>query len=457
MTRDTIFAPATPAGIGAVAVVRISGPATSQALRAITGHAPPSPRRMARRQLADPATRQVFDDALVVWFPAPASFTGEDCAELHIHGGRATLAATLAVLAAQSGLRLAQAGEFARRAFANGKLDLAQIEGLADLIAADTAAQARQAARQLGGELGRRCEAWRQRLLEARAQVEAEIDFADEDLGGGLGDRLRPALLELVHEINAALQQSRRGERLRDGLRIAIVGPPNSGKSTLINRLSGRETAIVAATAGTTRDVLEVTLDLDGWPVIVADTAGLRSLANAPDPGQAEIEAEGIRRALARARESDLKLVVLDATTAATALDEPEIRALLDARAILVWNKIDAAGTKVALPEPSTVGARVAISARDGAGCDQLVAMLTKRAAAELGQTSGDAIVLTRARHREALELARAAIERALDAPALELIAEELRHASDAVGRITGRTGVEAMLDVLFSTFCIGK
>ncbi|MBL8697527.1 MAG: tRNA uridine-5-carboxymethylaminomethyl(34) synthesis GTPase MnmE [Alphaproteobacteria bacterium] len=453
----TIYAPATPSGIGAIAVVRVSGPGTRGALESLTRMPPPAPRRLSRRLLLDPTTGEAFDDALVVWFPAPHSFTGEDCAEFHLHGGRATLTIILGALGSLTEFRLARAGEFARRAFDNGKLDLTQVEGLADLVAADTAAQARQAFRQLSGKLGAQCEAWRQRLLLARAQVEAEIDFPDEDLDGALGDRLRPDLELLQCEMETAIRGSSRGERLRDGFTIAIVGPPNAGKSSLLNRLAGRDAAIVSAIAGTTRDILEVALDLGGWPVILADTAGLRAIDPAVNRDQALVEAEGMRRARAHADRADLRLVLLDASAPSVAIADPEARALLTRDAVLVWNKLDLAVDPEKLPGHPDGGRMIAISARNGTGCDSLALLLEQRAAAALSSGSVDGAALTRARHREAIADAQAALLRAIDTTDPELLAEELRHAGDAVGRITGRSDVEAMLDVLFNTFCIGK
>lgn len=456
---DTIFAPATPPGTGAVAVIRISGPQARDAVTMLTGESLPAARRMTRRRLSDPATGEAFDDALVAWFPGPRSFTGEDSAELHLHGSRATLKLAITALAGLPGVRLARPGEFARRAFMNGKLDLSQVEAVADLIAAETAAQARQAFRQLSGRLGVQCESWRLRLLRVRAQAEAEIDFPDEDLEGGIGSALRPELALIRAEIGAVLQDSRRGERLRDGFVIAILGPPNAGKSSLLNLLAGREAAIVSAVAGTTRDVLEVALDLGGWPVVVADTAGLRAVDLSNADAHAAIEAEGMRRARARAEDADLRLVVLDAGDPAEALRNDEVYRLLDRDAVLVWNKIDlrnAAEVAVLPPHPS--GGPVAlISARDGTGCPALVELLERRAAQAMATGTGDTVAITRARHREALVDAEAALARSMAIEAPELLAEELRLASDAIGRITGRSDVEAMLDVLFSTFCIGK
>lgn len=455
---DTIFALATPAGVSAVAVLRLSGPGAGAALETLTRRTLPEPRRAVRRVLFEPQGGEAFDEALALWFPAPRSFTGEDMAELQIHGSRAAIRIALAALGRMPGLRLARPGEFARRAFDRGRLDLDQVEALADLIDAETEAQSRQAMRQLGRGLGARCEAWRARILEARAQAEAEIDFPDEDLPDGLIVRLGPALATLVAELDACLGDGRRGERLRDGLSVAVLGPPNAGKSSLVNVLAGFEAAIVAAVAGTTRDVVEVHLDLGGCPVVLADTAGLRALAEDPGDGHAEIEREGMRRALRRAEAADLRLLLLpadDASAAAAALAGP-LAPFLDADALVVWNKIDSVPL-FRPPAISGVPEALAVSVSTGAGIDALAARLEARAGEKLGLAATEPALITRARHREALQAARDALSAALDAPGPELVAEELRRAAEAVGRITGRTGVEDMLDLLFSRFCIGK
>ncbi len=441
MTRATIFAPATAAGKAGVAVVRVSGPQAGPSLAALAGRLP-APRVAVRARLADPADGRPLDDGLVLWFPGPASFTGEDVAEFHIHGGRATLAGVIEALARRPGLRLAEPGEFARRAFEAGKLDLSQIEGLADLIEAETQAQARQALRQLEGALGNIAEDLRARVLRLRALAEAEIDFPDEgDVPGGLSAQIRAPLDALAGEIAMLLAGAARGERLRAGYTVAILGAPNAGKSSLLNRLAGREAAIVSETAGTTRDVIEVHLDLGGWPVTLWDTAGLRAADSAD--AQGALEAEGMRRARRRAEEADLRLIVVDAR--APVLDG-ELAAYAQG-GLVVFNKSDLA--------PGGAGLRV--SALTGEGIAALESVLAARAASSLGEADAAAPVVTRARHRAALEDVRAALARAGGQSAPELVAEELRAAAHALSRIVGRTGVEDVLDVLFAEFCIGK
>ncbi|MGQ0663440.1 MAG: tRNA uridine-5-carboxymethylaminomethyl(34) synthesis GTPase MnmE [Pseudomonadota bacterium] len=454
-TRATIFAPSTAAGRAGIAIVRISGVGAARALRALTRRDLPVPRQATRAHLADAASGEALDDGLVVWFPSPRSFTGEDVAELHLHGGPAVIARVLGALGRMAGLRLAEPGEFTRRAFDNGKLDLAEVEGLADLIAAETEAQARQALRQLAGELGGLTEGWRQRLLRALAHAEAEIDFPDEDLPGGLIAGSRPEIDRLAAEIAALLDDRRRGEILRDGVSVAIIGPPNAGKSSLLNALARRQAAIVSALAGTTRDVIELRLDLGGLPVIVADTAGLRELAPQAGCDQGEIEAEGIRRALARAEAADLRLMVLDATLLAHGLD-PGLARLMDERTLTILNKIDlmSGGTW-----PAILAGRpaFAVSVKTGAGLPALLAALEREIAARLGLSDTSAPVVTRARHRQALAECQAALVRAAHARAPELVAEDLRLAARALGRITGQVGVEDVLDLIFAEFCVGK
>ncbi|HXQ53560.1 MAG TPA: tRNA uridine-5-carboxymethylaminomethyl(34) synthesis GTPase MnmE [Stellaceae bacterium] len=433
---DTIYALSTAPGRAGIAVVRLSGLLAAPALRALAGTVPP-PRHAQLAHFHDESGEEI-DRGLMLFFPAPASVTGEDVAEFHVHGSRAVVAALFEALA-RLGLRLAEPGEFTRRAFLNGKLDLAEAEALADLVAAETSAQRRQALRQLSGALGQLTEAWRARLIDAQARLEAAIDFPDEDLPAGLMDAARDEVRALSREIAAHLADDHRGERLRDGIAIAIVGPPNAGKSSLMNALARREVAITAASAGTTRDVIEVALDLEGYPVLLADTAGLRASRDA-------VEEEGVRRARARAASADLKLVLIDATRPE---ESDALADMVDRDAIVIANKIDL------LPPGVAPRIGLPLSVKTGAGMDRLLERLGEEVAARFAPSA--APLVTRARHREALEACRAALERFGAAPLPELAAEDLREAARALGRITGRVDVEDMLDRLFAEFCIGK
>jgi tRNA modification GTPase len=441
---ETIFALASAPGRAGVAVMRLSGPDAGSALARLAG-ALPSPRRAARRRFADPRTGEAIDDGLALFFPAPNSFTGEDVAELHIHGSHAVIAALLDALAALPGLRLAEPGEFTRRAFEHGKLDLTAAEGLADLVAAETAAQRRQALRQLEGALGRLYEDWRERLLRALAHLEAAIDFPEEGLPEDLSAAVRDSAAALRAEIARHLADGHRGERMRDGVTVAIIGPPNVGKSSLMNALARRDVAITSAVAGTTRDVIEVALDLGGYAIVLADTAGLRDATDS-------IEEEGVRRARARAAAADLRLLVLDATEPVPALPA----GLVDCDTIVILNKADlGVGEGAERADRLGDGSALRLSVLTGMGMSALLARLEKEVAARFAP--GDAPLLTRARHREALEACITALDRFAQQPALELAAEDLRLATQALGRITGRVDIEDMLDIIFREFCIGK
>ena len=449
---DTIFALSSAPGRAGVAVLRGSGPGAGTALAALAGSCPPA-RHARLARLVDPGTGAAIDRGLVLWFPGPTSFTGEDMAELQLHGGRAVVAAAVAALAALPGLRPAEPGEFTRRAFDRGKLDLSEVEGLADLIDAQTEAQRRQALRQMEGALSQRLAAWRADLVAAVAQAEAAIDFPDEDLPDQIDAQITHSILYLIKEIAAYLADSHCGERLREGLCVALVGAPNAGKSSLLNAFARRPVAIVSEAPGTTRDVVEVHLDLGGYPVTLADTAGLRELdLAATRTGQDAVEAEGVRRARARAAAADLKLAVFDLQAGPDF--DPATRKLLDADSLVVFNKCDI------VPEPERKhldGCPVlVVSAKTGAGVAALEARLAQEVAARLDRGSGEAAPLTRARHRRALEDCAAALARARDAVRPELVAEDLRLALRALGRIAGRVDVEDVLDAIFREFCIG-
>jgi tRNA modification GTPase len=454
---DTIFALSSGRPPAAIAVVRICGPKAGRALQTLIGRVP-QPRHATLAQVREPASGEVIDEALALWFPGPHSETGEDMAELQLHGGHAVIASVLDALGRIAGCRPAEAGEFTRRAFENGRLDLTAVEGLGDLIAAETAAQRRQAFRQLKGLIGDRAEAWRRRIIEALALVEARIDFSDEaDVPEDLVTPALDAAQQLRSEIAAALADSGRGERLRDGMLVAIAGPPNAGKSTLLNRLARREAAIVSPYPGTTRDVIEVHFDLDGYPVTLLDTAGVR---DSDDP----VEREGVRRARARAAAADLVLWVID-VSAAEAVADIMVNGELKSDRWLIKNKADLIQAKPCRSSESrSDGERTetfSISAATGEGIDALIGALSAYTRGHFAAT--ESVLVTRARHRRALEETVAALDRALGEGAAgvgageELIAEELRAAATALGRLTGRVDVEDVLDVIFRDFCIGK
>jgi tRNA modification GTPase len=436
---DTIFALASGAGRSGVAVYRLSGPLAAATLEALIGRVP-APRQAVRARVT--VDGEIIDDGLALFFPAPRSFTGEDVVELHLHGGRAIARALAAALGAL-GLRPAEPGEFSRRAVVNGKFDLTRAEAIADLVDAETAAQRRQALRQLDGGLERLVEGWRSRLVAALAHFEAVIDFADEGIPDSLMMEVSGSVGRLVADMDAALADNRRGERLRDGFSIAIVGAPNAGKSSLLNRIAGRDAAIVSATAGTTRDVIEVHLDLGGWPVVLADTAGLRDAAE-------DVEAEGIKRAIARAETADLRLAVFDATRLPDL--DPATVALVDAGTLVVVNKVDQAGTL-----PSHIAGRsvLAVSALNGVGLDALLVGVEAEVSARMDGAASSPF--TRERHRAAVSEAGDALRRFDPDSGAELAAEDLRLAGRALGRVTGRIDVEEVLDVVFRDFCIGK
>lgn len=435
MTGDTIVALASGALPAAVAILRLSGPATASLLAQLAGVLP-DPRRASLRRLRDPRDGALLDRGLVLWFPGPQSPTGEDAGELHLHGGRAVVNAVLAALTAVPGVRLAGPGEFARRAFHAGRMDLAALEGLADLVAAETEAQRRQAIAQADGVLGAEVEGWRGRLIEARALVEAALDFADE--GDVAGDAAVLAATAAAVEVGAAMDRAlagaERGERLRAGFRVVLAGPPNAGKSSLLNALARRDVAIVAATPGTTRDLVAVDLDLAGLPVTVVDTAGLR------DGGDA-VEAEGMRRARRAAAAADLRLWLSPADHPV----EPEPSA---AATVVVTTKAD-------LAAPGGGGGGPRLSVLTGEGLDALVGLLSERAGAGVG--GREPALIVRERQRQAVAAARAALAAVSPRAEPELVAEDLRAAADALARVTGRIGVEDVLDRLFASFCIGK
>jgi tRNA modification GTPase len=424
---DTIYALSSGSPPAAIAVVRISGPEAHAALASLAGRLP-EPRRAIAATLRHPKSGEVLDNALIISFTGPHSATGEDVAELHVHGGRSVVAAVEDALAAVPGLRQALPGEFTRRAFENGRIDLTEAEGLANLLLAETQSQRRAALALAGGALSRRIDEWRQRVLDLSARLEAALDFSDE---GEVGEELPPGwsaeLVQLVGELEHSLSRPQ-SERLRDGIRIVIAGPPNAGKSTLLNALAGREAAITSPLPGTTRDLVEAPTAIGGTPFLLIDTAGLRE-------GSDEVEAIGVGRAEASIEAADMVLWLGDSANTPSP------------RAIIVQPKSDLE------PQPDS-GAVVSVSAHTGAGLDGLVALIQQRGK-DLLPAEGE--VALNQRHRAAVADAAAALTEAMKSNDLILASEALRQARTALDRVTGRAGVEDMLDALFGRFCVGK
>ena len=446
-SADTIFAQASGVGRAGVAVIRISGPHTAAAVQALTQTALPKARHAVRRQIYDPASNALIDDGLLLWFPAPNSYTGEDVAELQLHGGLAIVQAVYQALNAQPACRLAEPGEFTRRAFLNGKMDLTQAEAVADLIAAETALQREQALAQYDGALRRLYESWAEQLTRMVALSEAYLDFPDEDLPSDQANEMQQSCFTLVREIQQHLQHAKTGERLREGIRLAIIGAPNAGKSTLMNRLAQRDVAIVSPQAGTTRDVLEVHLDIHGYPVVIADTAGLRATEDA-------IEQMGIERATARAAEADLKLALFDLTKP---LDSTTQK-LVDNQTIIIGTKqLQAGAQDIAVFKKRFHGKTYTlIDTPADAGINELLNLLHQQLQ-QIFERPSEQPLLTRARHREALQAALDTLTRSQQAALPELQAEDWRLALRSIGRLTGQVHPEELLDIVFREFCIGK
>ncbi len=407
-------------------MLRLSGPAAGRALAALAGPLP-EPRRAVLRSVRDPESGELLDRGLVLWFPGPASFTGEDAAELHLHGAPVVMDAVQAALVRLDGLRPAEPGEFARRAFEAGRMDLTAVEGLAELIDAETEGQRRQALHALGGGLARQFGGWRKQLVRALAHIEAAIDFSDEELPEGLETEVSDKVAAVRAEMAEALAGGARGELVRDGFRVALVGAPNAGKSSLLNALAAREVAIVSPGAGTTRDVLEARLVMDGYLVRLIDMAGLHE---SDDP----VEREGMRRARAEAASADLCLL----------LAAPDAPPPPDMAGLAIRTKADLG----AAPGPGP-----AVSARTGEGLEALWGSIAEAVRSRVAGPPG----ALRARHARALRQSAEALDRFAAAPQTDLAAEDLRLAVRALGRVTGRVDVEDLLDAIFREFCIGK
>jgi tRNA modification GTPase len=440
-TESTVIALASALG-GGVAVIRVSGPLSGAVFGALTGKELLAPRQARLVQLKSPATGKMLDSAVALYFQNPESFTGEDILELHVHGGRAVVDSVIkAALSVDPSIRLAEAGEFSKRAYQNGKIDLTEAEAIADLVAAETEAQAEIALSQMGGALSDLYEDWRAQLVHLLAMLEAEIDFVDEeDVPQSVIDNTRAKIAALMTEIDMHLGDNNLGERLRDGFIVAVIGAPNAGKSSLVNALAKRDVAIVTPIAGTTRDVLEVPLNLGGYPVIISDTAGLRETEDI-------IEKMGIERARYRAQNADIVVALFDAT------GEMDKETLLQINndTIVVRTKSDLKKDK-SFPLDS-----IAISTTTGENLDALITAIAEKIAQKITRKNPGMPLLTRARHRAAVNETQQHLQRAQKNPQPELLAEDIRLATRALGRITGRVDVEDLLDVIFSSFCIGK
>jgi len=452
----TIFALTTGHIKAGVAVIRVSGDNAVDVYKNLTGKKELEPRKAVFSSFYNPKTKEILDKGIAIYFKSPASFTGEDIVEFHVHGGKAVVDGFISVLSEQKDCRMAEPGEFTRRAFENGKLDLTEAEAIADLVDAETEAQKMQALDQLGGSLSQLYQGWADTLKKLLAHQEADIEFPDDDMPEGIAEGLKPELEDLLKNIKIHLNDKRRGERLRNGVLIAILGAPNAGKSSLLNALAERDVAIVSEEAGTTRDIIEVHLDLGGYPVILADTAGLRETTN-------KIEAEGIRRAEKLSNDADLKIALFDSTLNTV---DKETEKMIDENTIVVLTKSDchsdradnaSGGILRSLDYARDDNNRniISISSTTGEGVEEFLKVLTKKISQQFAKQ--DQPSLTRERHRLALQDTKQALERSLAVDLPELAAEDLRLALRSLGSITGRVHVEELLDKIFKDFCIGK
>lgn len=445
----TIFALSSGKGRAGVSVIRVSGPETKNAILTLTKNEEcPLARQTVLRWFYHPLTGEKLDQGILIYFSAPGSFTGEDVAEFHIHGGYAVVAGFLDALSKIENLRIAEAGEFTRRAFDNGKMDLTSAEGLADLINAETESQKRQALRQMDGNLATLYEGWRGEVISAMAYLEADIDFSDEEIPEDVTSRIRPIVEKLKKEIEEHLADGHRGERMRHGLQVVILGAPNAGKSSLLNYLSKRDVAIVSDIAGTTRDLLEVHLDISGFPVNVVDTAGLRESDDV-------IEKEGIRRAVRRAEDADLKIVIIDG--AEVLPDDAIMSDQIDENTMVMINKYDISPDGFSSVGDQNPIGRWQVSVKTGHGLDIFMQAFEKEVGKRMEFTEIPS--LTRTRHRANLSSALDNIDRFLEADhfEMELLSEDLRMAARDIGKITGFVDVEDILEKIFKEFCIGK
>ena len=441
---DTIYSLSTGAGSSGVAIIRLAGPAAEEGLKKLTRKRAPEPRLASLRRIHNPIDQNAIDEGIVIWFPGPNSYTGEDVVEFHVHGGPSITEEVLKSISTVASCRIAEPGEFTRRAFQLGKMDLTSAEAVADLIDAKTIEQRRQALKQFDGQLAGLYDEWRKQLIDILAYAESAIDFSDEELPEGINNTITNNILYLINNIAQHIDDKKIGERIRSGFNIAILGAPNSGKSSLLNRLATRDVAIVSDTAGTTRDVIEVQMNLEGFAVIVSDTAGIRDTQN-------EIEFEGVRRARKAADEADLVVVVFDA------LDLPDISEItknyISDKSLVLVNKVDLLDHS--LPGEINGKETLGISAKTGEGFEEFQLRLNREVKNYFG--NNEQPVLTRERHRKALEDTLASLNRSTQAVLPELVAEDIRLAVRSIGKITGRVDVEDVLDIIFGEFCIGK
>ena len=442
----TIYALSTGPGIAGIAIIRVSGKNTADVIKKITGNKLPNPREATRRKFNYINTNELIDEGVLLWFPAPNSYTGEDLAEFHVHGSRAVITALHKTMAQIENCRLAEPGEFTKRAFQNGKISLLKAESIADLISSETEIQRKQALKIMSGKSSNRFNSWREKLLKILSHVEAKIDFPDENLPKDILIDIQKTSDQVSFEIQKTLNDQKVGEKIREGFKIAIIGPTNAGKSSLLNYLSKRDVAIVSETAGTTRDVIETHLNLDGYPVIVSDTAGIRDSKD-------EIEQKGVKLALHRADDADLKLVIIDGNS--NDLNKT-LKDFVDENAILVVNKSDLLNGN--LNEKFKKHEYVLISIKNNSNLDQLISKIKNKLKNKF--ISNEDILITRERHRQHLEHCIAYLKRFKNkngSEEFDKAAEDLRLATRHLGKIVGKVDVEEILDSIFNDFCIGK
>jgi len=442
----TIYALSTASGVSGIAVIRVSGKKTAEVIKKLTGLKLPRPRVATLRKFNKNGEKKLIDEGVILWFPAPNSYTGEDLAEFHVHGSRAVINAMHLAISKIKNCRLAEPGEFTKRAFQNGRINLLKAESIADLISSETEIQRKQALKIMSGKSSDRFNSWRDNLLKALSYIEAKIDFPDEDLPKNIINKIQKTSSDVLKEIKKVLNDQKVGERIREGFKIAILGPPNSGKSSLLNYLSKRDVAIVSEVAGTTRDVIETHLNLDGYPVIVSDTAGIRSSKN-------EIEKKGIKIALKRAEDADLKLVIVSAKN----VDFTSVlKNLMKKNAILVVNKSDLVKGK--LNSKFKKYAPVLISIKKNSNLNKLILKIKSKLKNKF--TTNEDILITRERHRQNLINCVQHLEQFQKKKSdldFDKAAEDLRLATRHLGMIVGKVDVEELLGSIFNDFCIGK